>query len=525
MRHFDYPFNYDGVSYFQSLAHAYNQGSLGAGLSETMNSAQLPLYYSIQLVVSKLFGFSYPVALAVQTILTLLLCVAIAHSLYKSIFVNSRPSKALIAGFVSISIGIICASGFLHVFMGNIFDFRIDLIGALLLTMALVSFERQNWFSSLWVALAVCERFHNLSIILVTLPIWAFLSAYLESPSRGKHRPLVPGLLKTSFQKMLFPCIGLVLIFVLRHSQFLELARYYWEGHFGLERQLRGSNWGIPGFFSYYPKGFIRGYLNIPLILLVLGANCFGLYLTRKDLDKISLKRRMGSVLPLIVGGTITFILLTIDPARNNNSVIRYFSIPFAFSLIGISTIVLKRILSIPRIKKAGMAFVFVYALACLRTELIYLERFYENFDYMGIRKFDIVSQIDPIFQKMYLDASPDPTAAIKVAANFDSDLNFHPGQWNIFLASHQLRPKGYVFLMGSGFYIENFQRDKLPLLKKINYWVQASSGCILDWIPTNQEIKKHTKEIQQEVRPRCNSLVGKVQLENCEIEVSRCQD
>lgn len=518
----DYPFLFDGVSYYSNLADAFNEDTLAAGLRKTWSFDQAPLYLSVQFLILKGLGFSYLTALWVQATLVVLLCGLILFSLYR----NFQPAKlsdrrGFTWIFLLVSIGLLAASGFLYVLPGNLFDFRLDLVASLFLTLALVNLGQRHWSCSLYVALAICERFHNLPAL-----IWTILILIIGSGFGPLSKFKFKQFLAQTWHQIKFPLLGLIVVFLFRSSNLFRLARYYLEGHFGLEKQLRGfGDWQNWDYFTYYPKSLLHDYLNnsaYGFLIVFLGA----IWLFYQNRQKPSERRHwLTPLLPCGVGAVIVFALLVVNPTRNNVGILRYALLPGVIFLIGVlANLVYEAKNYLRQVQRVLLGALLIATCWSTLAMFLALNNFYQTFDYWGMRELHLVEQVDAMYTKMYQNAVQKPhPLGISVASTFNHDLNFHPGQWQIFLASHGLKRIPYQYPFGTQFYALNFTQENLPSLDKVDYLAMATEGCRVPSIPFNQTINENWEAIAAVAQRRCPISIAQVKLKGCEINMLQC--
>jgi len=321
-----------------------------------------------------------------------------------------------------------------------------------------------------------------------------------------------------------------LLILLIRGSQLYQLSWYYTQ-HFGLDKELRGfGGWDSPGYFSFYPDSFFNQYLNYTAYPF-LGVTAIALFVVIRQGKGKLLRESLMPFLPLVLGGAIAYGLLVIDPSRNNTGVLRYAWVPMVFAWVGLFSALLL-ILGWIQLRRthlgqsSAIAFMLILSLWGISLEANHLQKFYQSFDHRGIRQFNLVHQIEPIFRKLYLEAQTRPgQAGIRVGATFNNEYNFHPGQWEIFLATHKLKHLPYDFLIGNAFYSPNFRKLQLPLLHQVDYVALGSKGCLTGEVPLNRDFRKNLTEVQAIVRQRCVTKIGEVKLKGCRIQVLQCSN
>src|SRR5690349_3019679 len=134
---FNYPFYNDGLCIFGFVAELFNLSvweSWGHTLSRLW-SEQAPIYFLLQLVGARVFGFSYPVALGIQAIWCFILILFFTKLTLPQAekHVNILPSSLLWL----IPFSFLCLTGIFHPIPGGLFDFRRELIGSFALALAL----------------------------------------------------------------------------------------------------------------------------------------------------------------------------------------------------------------------------------------------------------------------------------------------------------------------------------------------------------------------------------------------------
>src|SRR5690606_9722388 len=134
----------------------------------------------------------------------------------------------------------------------NIFDLRVDISGALWLSLALLSLYRPDWRTVLFVGLAFVERFHNMSVMLVAVFCLAFFKLFFQSKGLSFKERILN---KNLFEHLVLPLLGILVVTALRWSAMKKLISYY------SDVQMNSSSdwvveWGGEGFFSFYPEQF-----------------------------------------------------------------------------------------------------------------------------------------------------------------------------------------------------------------------------------------------------------------------------
>ena len=523
----DYPFFYDGVGYFGTLGAIFDPPSLWEGLrliwstegppffakESSVFFCSGPLYLSLQLLCLKLIGFSYPKALAVQAFICGMLCLLILKFMRQ----GSPWIKTKVDSFLLILLGIffLFAGGIWHPLPGSLFDFRVDLAGSLLLTLALVACPRRDWTSALTFALAGLERFHNLSILIPTLSLWAIVDAFSGNFSR-------PRILRQIALNLRYPLGGIIGLILLRFPQVEALFFHYFHGYFGSEIGLRGFSWKNEGFFSFYPRALLNDFiLWQPWVFASCGLG-FLLFLFRKDLEFDWRKPP-----PLLLGSGVAFFLLTWNATRNNIGVLRFAWIPFLFYAVQLSSIILVMLSS--KMKKYRSIPIYVLLGLCLwsvQLEAQKLQAFHEHFDYLGFRKNHYKRQLDQTWEILYQDWQSQPRttdAFITMGANFNSDFNLNHLQWHIFLAEKGLPAIPFKFTTGWSFHEEEFEKEELGKIKDLNYLLNGSPGCGNPEVPLNAQYKEHFRQASDLAEFHCPQILSQITLESCRMELRKC--
>jgi hypothetical protein len=535
----NYPFYYDGVGYLGVLAAAYNQANLWQGLHAIWSIHPLPgfespgmifttngpLYLSLQLIALKAIGFSYRNALWVQGCISALLIAANIAALGHSLGAARKHALAKLLLILS-TLGALFCIGAFHTLPGNIFDFRIDLVGGLLLTLALTSLNWDNLWTALIVGIAIHERFHNLSILTATL---LSLSALQIVLCRIQRRPTLASLLKL----WRWPLVGIFFLLILRGEQLQALFHHYATGYFGAEMKERGFVWGTRDFFLYYPYAFIHDFLTTRMFY-ALPLAVVALLLVQGRLNRSSTKPiPLAPALPLVLASITALALLTVNMNRNNIGVLRFSLLPMVFALSYLLTALLLR--SIEQVDDKQFRFVGIFlSLSFLtffcafsaRAEYRRLRDFNRNFDYLSFRKNDLVSQIDAIFYRIYAETPhrSGMRAPLRMGANFNSDYNFNHLQWNIFVATHSLPWIPYNMTIGWDWATHDSFKSELSEVENLDYFAIAEGDCGTPEVPFNRQVLAVKNDISALATRFCPSVIGSLELTNCRVEVHRCK-
>ncbi len=494
----NHPFAYDGIVIYGDLAKLYITGA-----SSGLNQEQAPIFLSILLFFTKIFGFSYPKVLLGQLLLFTTTHVCLLH-----IYCNIKDNKKYKFDFYNLLLWTsfcFVLLGILKVNPGGILDFRRDLWGALLLSYAILFLPFFNLSSILIILICIIERFHCLPVLIVYCGILCVLFKNTK-PARSIF-------------------LSVLLYLTIRWNHFVNLI-YYYRGHIGISD---GSNIGIHSFteriyYSFYPASLIRNYLG-PSGLISIFIIFFIIlkFVPFKKVSSTAFKSEPQKT--ILIGSLIALFLLILNKTRNNEGVLRYFLIPFSFYL----AFFLKDIAQYFKVKifvnkKFYIKILFlsvpvIILLACGLHQIQYLL----NYDYKGIKKYEFRTKSYAQMTELYNYAKIQKKL-IRAGSNYVSDLNFTEWQWNAFLAENKLSYIPYSLEIGGEYLVSN---EKLKNYKNlINELLVIYSGtdtCNDNVIPSSTSIAELKFAFNERIKSSCKETSTISRLENCEIRSFIC--
>lgn len=494
------PFQYDGVGYYGWMAHAYLKDFLGA--LKHFSTEQAPVFYSLQLLWTKLFGFSYPKLLAAQFLLVFLLM---------TIILFAHANKKLWAVYLAVGTSLFWSSGIFQFQVGGVFDYRIDIWGSLVLALALFSFKYSNYWTAIIIAVAISERFHNISILLgtgVLLTLFKVLQDHKQAPRKiDTYRPIF---LATA---------GVIILIGCRFNYFTHMWEHY-RSHLmiGIDdtyKTFMFSNRSAPGFWIFYCKALVEKFLVRELWILPTVA----LLLIYWRYRKLSFLNLFTS--PLLTGSLVALILLHVNLARNNEGVLRYFLTPFFLWM----AVELSRILVDSKIKRS--LFKFMVGGTVILGWGLGIRSLVHNLsvlDYKGLQSKEIAEQIGELNQSIYSHYSKKNISRLSIASTFQSDYALSDLKlWTAFLAENRIfNPRVELYeAFGSNLYSKN-PAEIVKLITGADMVLLGERSCLEEPIPLNAQIKIYFDEIEKIVRHRCTQLIATLDT-NCRSELLDC--
>jgi hypothetical protein len=236
----------------------------------------------------------------------------------------------------------------------------------------------------------------------------------------------------------------------------------------------------------------------------------------RRDSLGVLWREHMARSKHLWIGVSVAFILLEIDPTRNNFGVLRYALVPAVFA-VGVWTLSLFQLRSFRSIDAVLIA---LFSISVLIAGTVRATKSYADSDYRGIREADLQSQMQSLCEVM---AHADPGGKIRLATNFSNDLNFNNYQWQICAASGNIPKMDFLQIFGSQFYMPDLESQLPVLLSDINYFVLGAPACG-DPVPLAEQLKEVHPNIIERVAERCQTEVGKFHYGSCSARVLRCK-
>lgn len=508
----DFPFLNDGLGYFSKLAAAYIEPSFFDGLAHLWgHQEQGLLLFSWIFLCLKFFGFSYQMATYAQ----------IAWCVFLSLLLGRNVSK-LVEGELSrkfkifpylLILSFYFGFGFYSAIPGNVFDLRVDISGALFLTLAIVSLPERSWTTLFWVALAFLERFHNMSVILA----FSFLAVSVDF-LRDLKRGGIPAL---SFKRyllfLLWPVLGILSIALIRFRAVRRLLEYY------RSVQLDSSSdwvvpWGGDGFFSFYPKQFHELFVGNVGAALFIGLCLFFSVWTFWKFRERKINKADRYAVFLTSSALLVFLMLIVNPTRNNGGVLRFALAP---ALLALSLFAFNFVATRYTKKLTGMAFLICSILIFLglrRTKV-----FYDSFDYFAFRSSDAKSQIlfsydkiDQLVQQEQRDLS--------IGAMYAMEYNFNPKLWPIYLAFRGKQAASYQprSLFGVEHRIEDIE-DLKRKLQEVDVLAIPSETCLQRWIPADGDYRELLEQFGDRLRSQCGVELSVLELGDCHVSLRSC--
>lgn len=497
-----YPFLADGVVYFGWLAKAYLTGF--SGFWEVYKTQQAPIYFGLQMAVAQIFGFSYQGALFVQCLACLGLIFIISEMTSNT--TSRRSTLFLLFGFLF-------ASGIFQFKVGGLFDFRIDLWGSLVLTIGLLGLRKNLFLSAILVAVAVSERFHNLSVLGITAVILAGFSLYQSRNSKFERK---------HFNPVISVSLAFVILALVRTEYLLGMWKMY-QTHLNIGSSETFSKFMFsgpwePGFWDFYLKSLLESYFrkNVFVISLFL---IVAVVLTK---FRAYLNGVLFTVSPLLVGAVVALILLHINFARNNEGVLRYFLVPAVLGIAIMCAYVVDKNIYRNKVLLILPLFVCIFGSG---VGVFYLAKTFSEIDYKGLQTKRVDLQMDTAHQKILEYLVTRNISVGKIAATFHSDYglsDLYP--WAIYKASHDLFDPGAELkeVFGS----DLFYNGPSPILDRIStadIIVFGEDSCRSGRVPLNQQLNEISKLLEAEVRSRCKFKIANLDFD-CKAEILGCE-
>jgi len=511
----DFPFLNDGLGYFSKLAIAYNQEGFFSGLALLWKTQEQGLLlFSWLYFLLKLTGFSYQTLVWGQIAWSLGVLVGISAFLSRKL-PALRVNKAL---FFSLLLAVFLGFGFFTAVPGNVFDLRVDISGALWLSLALLSLYQPDWKTILFVGLAFLERFHNMSVLVVVVfSLSAFQFFYLERTFSLKERLFS----SKFFLSLALPFLGIAVVTAFRWSAVKRLIEYY------SRVQMDSSSdwvveWGGKGFFSFYPEQFYSLFTGTVGLVVFLILFCFTLLIliTEFRKNKTTVRLELQYVEYLIFCFVLILAMLIVNPTRNNGGVLRFALAPLmiAFSLLGAYFLTLK--CSSKKQLLYSFAFVLILSVVGLRRGFL----FYNNFDYQFFRSSNLKAQVLSAYDRIY-EVAEGSSDGLSVGALYAQEYNFNAKLWPIYLAFTE-KPSldvTYSSRFGTQHRVVNLEQEVLAQFEGLDFLAIGNEECFLDWIPADRSYREFLNTKRSRVKEFCPSVVSELEMGACRVELRRC--
>ncbi len=507
---FDWPISYDAASYYSIVAKNYLGTNIFDILLHSWNALQAPFYFSFISLFCTIFGFSYANAVLAQSILCLIF---VAYTLKKVIALkaaeNAPFNRIIFVLFFSI---LWLSSGVLYA-EGSVFELRLDLYSSILLSLSLISLLDQSRYSFLWIAFAFSERFHNVSSFAAAAGAFTLLDLIARRDFKYSLTIVKKCLMAGS------------LYVILRFNQFIVLTKAYLGHVDGEQVTLRGDapNMLSLSFLKFYPKGLWTEYLLYPwgriAFFLGLVSVIVGLIQYRQQLLHSSKRLLFFLTFSSLVIG----ILLTINPIRNNLSVLRYALVPFLLaSSLFISHLAANTFFA--RKTKLIIASLCLFIGLSAFGEYKRLLRLWNETDYNGYREHSFAKQIDEQLMFVHQDALNRKLTQISIYPLFYYDFNLSDNIWDIFYARNKIPALKVQSSLPMSY--QNPIQDVKTALTKAHYVVIGENCLDPRVIKVNQQIKDIFPEIQKLIKESCHrSPVAHFKTAVCEFDVLKCNN
>jgi hypothetical protein len=212
---FNYPFYNDGLSYVGRISAIILEPILKTKWNLILQN-QGTVFFLFHTLCGSLINLNYSTLIYSQILLTFIEILLIVFLLrHLKLFPNIHWYTLL-----TIFILLFSSAGYFTAVPGNIFDFRLDLSASLLLIPTLICLLLKPSLSLFFVPLAILERFHNITLISLSLPVIFFYHLVIFRTHTKNDRSV-------AYKGIIFILFSLFLTFLLKVDFFIDQFKYY----------------------------------------------------------------------------------------------------------------------------------------------------------------------------------------------------------------------------------------------------------------------------------------------------------